>query len=186
MELEIECNGKTVAAIVEIQFFAKENYFDKDIGDDASGAYMEVGIKPKPGSDLRDCCPDGGQLVFRQWVRKNKETMLKGFVVHEPNVWHRDLSPTKSPNLPIVSPTPEQAKEGFVGRWGDKPAQRSTKGQNGDFEFEAVAAFGVIKDGKFTPLAAFTWGYSIDSDGDVDLDGPSSLSLSGLEGMNLP
>lgn len=186
MELEIECNGKTVAAIVEIKFVANENYYDGDLRKKASGAYMEIGIKSKPGSNLQECCPEGGQLVFRQWIRKNVETYQAGWVVHQPNVWHKDLGPGKNPNLPIVSPAPEQAKEGFVGRWGDKPAQPLSRAKDGDFEFEAVTAFGVVKDGKFTPLAAFTWGYSFDSDGDVDLDGPSSLSLSSLKNMKLP
>lgn len=184
MEIEIECNGKTVAAIVEIQFKAEK---DQNIrGKKGAGAYMEVAIKPKPGSNLQECCPQGGQLVWRQWFRSNREYLSfssNRFI--EANKWYADLHGT-NPNLDTEPLTDAQAKEGYVQRYIDRPAQNLPKPGTDDKEWEAVTAFGTLKNGKFTPLAAFTWGYSIDSDGDVDLDGPSSLSLSGLKDMNLP
>ena len=184
MELEVECNGKKVGAIVEIQFKAEEN--QRLRGKKAAGAYMEVAIKPKPGSNLAERCPPGGRLVWRQWFKSNREYLSfssNRFI--EANKWYKDLHGT-NPDLPTSPPTDEQKKQGFVERFVDRPAQSVPKEGSDDKEWEAVTAFGIVKDGKFTPLAAFTWGYSIDSDGDVDLDGPSSLSLSGLKGMNLP
>lgn len=192
MEIEVQCNGKTVGAVVEITFKKEErkkvettNVFGQSAVIEMSGAHMEVGVKPKAGERLQDCCP-GGQLVWRQWTRSSKGYMSTNTNEwKDKDTWYPDIA-NGSRNLPTYPPTPEQAKNGFTERFVDRPARAVSSAKDGDIKWEAVTAFGCLKNGVFTPLAAFKWGFEMDSDGDVDLDGPSQVSLSDLKDMNMP
>lgn len=186
LEIDLICNGKTVGAIIEISFETEEdqviegrNILNQLVRTKAAGAHMEVGVKPGPGMNLKDCCPEG-QLVWRQWVRSNKSLQT-----HAANTWYPDIV-KGSRNLPTYPPTEAQKKEGFHHRFVDRPARPVHMAKDGDLTWEAIAVFGCLFNGQFTPLASFKWGWEMDSDGDVSLESLSKVDLATLKKMNLP
>lgn len=193
LTIKIVCNGVEYATLVELSFVEEENQtltgtdiFGSPISVAAAGAHLEVGLKPISPDALRNCCPNG-RMVWRQWTRSNKSVRnVTTGGMQAANTWYADALADGSRNLPTYPPTSEQAAQGYTERFVDRPARSVSSARDSDLEWEAVTVFGCLTEFGFKPLAAFTWGWEMDDDGDVDLSSPSELSMEALSGLGLP